>query len=281
MQTLRACVLLLAFVFLTLFAIVWLGPAVRFKLKRRKTFPQRYHSLLCRIFGIRITQIGKPVAGRGVILVPNHVSYLDISIIGSTTRLSYIGRHDLANWPFVNAMVHLQETVLVDRKSRSKTGEQRNVVRERLHAGDTLAIFAEGTSSDGNTVLPFKSSLLAAARGDLQGADDDKTVFPIQPVSIAYVGLHGMPMGREDRPKFAWYGDMELVPHVWEMLKAGPIDVVVEFHPPIPQTVTGRKEIAVLAEAAVRRGVMRAQREYVPPVRPKLSANKGLPDAAA
>ncbi len=62
-----------------------------------------------------------------------------------------------------------------------------------------------------------------------------------------------MPMGRENRPLFAWYGDMELVPHLWEALKAGPIDVVVEFHPPMSvDTAGGRKALAAAAEAIVR-----------------------------
>jgi 1-acyl-sn-glycerol-3-phosphate acyltransferase len=81
----------------------------------------------------------------------------------------------------------------------------------------------------------------------------------VQPVSTAYVSLHGMPMGRENRPLYAWYGDMELVPHLWEALKTGPIDVIVEFHPPMDvDQLGGRKALAARAEAIVRRGQWRA-----------------------
>ena len=81
----------------------------------------------------------------------------------------------------------------------------------------------------------------------------------VQPVSTAYVGLHGLPMGRENRPLFAWYGDMELVPHLWEALKTGPIDVIVEFHQPMDvDHVGGRKALAARAEAVIRRGQARA-----------------------
>jgi 1-acyl-sn-glycerol-3-phosphate acyltransferase len=81
----------------------------------------------------------------------------------------------------------------------------------------------------------------------------------VQPVSIAYVGLHGIPMGRENRPLFAWYGDMELVPHLWEALKTGPIDVTVEFHAPLTiDEAGGRKPLAAKCEAAVRAGLIRA-----------------------
>ena len=79
-------------------------------------------------------------------------------------------------------------------------------------------------------VLPFKSALLGAAEAR---AGQTAAHVTVQPVSTAYIGLHGMPMGRENRPLFAWYGDMELVPHLWEALKAGPLDVVVQFHPPL------------------------------------------------
>ena len=257
MASLRACVLLFCFVVMVLVAFVWQGISVEFKCRRRKTFPQRFHKLWCRLFGIRVITVGEPVKGRGALLVANHMSYLDIPIIGSTTRLCFISRHDVASWPFVGLMVRLQESVLVDRKRRGKTGEQLDAVRERLEQGDRIAIFAEGTTSDGNRVLPFKSSLLGAALGEGDG-ENAGLKFPIQPVSITYVGMHGMPIDRENRQLFAWTGDVALVPHIWNMLKAGPLDAVVEFHPPIPADTVGRKAVAALAEHAVRRGVERA-----------------------
>jgi 1-acyl-sn-glycerol-3-phosphate acyltransferase len=102
--------------------------------------------------------------------------------------------------------------------------------------------------------------LLGAAETDM-GADQAGHVrtVPVQPFSIAYVGMHGMPLGREDRPYYAWYGDMELLPHLWEGLKAGPLDVVVEFYPPVAADGQGgRKKIAAVAEETVRRGLRRA-----------------------
>jgi 1-acyl-sn-glycerol-3-phosphate acyltransferase len=100
-------------------------------------------------------------------------------------------------------------------------------------------------------------------------------------VSIAYVALYGMPMGRENRPFFAWYGDMELVPHLWEALESGPIDVTVEFHPPLTiDEVGGRKMLASRCEAAVRSGLVRAlagsDAEAAPP-----SADEALDEAEA
>jgi len=81
----------------------------------------------------------------------------------------------------------------------------------------------------------------------------------VQPLSLAYVASHGMPMGRETRPSYAWYGDMELFPHLFEAFSTGPLDVVVEFHQPIDVVEAGgRKRVAALAESAVRSGLLRA-----------------------
>jgi 1-acyl-sn-glycerol-3-phosphate acyltransferase len=87
---------------------------------------------------------------------------------------------------------------------------------------------------------------------DAQG----KPVYvPVQPVSITYTGLHGIPMGRENRPLYAWYGDMELVDHLWEGLKTGPADLVIQFHDPITvDQVGGRKNLARIVEDQIRQG---------------------------
>src|SRR6202012_2697315 len=138
--------------------------------------------------------------------------------------------------------------------TRSETGAARDDIRDRLQAGDTLVLFPEGTSSDGNGVLPFKRALLGAAEARI-----DSRHVTVQPVSTAYTGIHGIPMGRENRALYAWYGDMELVPHLWEALLTGPIEVLVEFHPPMDvDEVGGRKALGAGCEAIIRRGQARA-----------------------
>ncbi len=260
MPRLRAIFILVTFMVVTLVSIPWQFPAVRFKLKRRKTFPNRYHKFLCRLFGIRIAVIGKPVQDRGVLMVANHTSYLDILILSATARVSFVGRRDVSTWPLFGTLTRLQETVYVDREKRARTGEARDIIRDRLHDGDALVLFPEGTSTDGNRVVPFKSALMGATEEEIgTDAAGRPQYVPVQPVSISYVGIHGMPMGREDRPLYAWYGDMELLPHLWEMLKAGPLDVMVEYHTPVTvDCAGGRKKIAALAETSVRSGLRRA-----------------------
>jgi 1-acyl-sn-glycerol-3-phosphate acyltransferase len=260
MQALRAATILFIFFVGTVAGMPWQSSALRFKLARRKTFPNRYHRWLCRLFGIRVTVIGTPVQDRGVLMVANHTSYFDIIVLSGTSRVSFVAKKEVSTWPFFGTLARLQETVFVQRNRRSQTGAARDELQRRLREGDALVLFPEGTSSDGNRVLPFRTALMGAAECEV-GKDPDGRVqhVPVQPVSVSYVGLNGVPMGRENRPLFAWYGDMDLVPHLWEAVKTGPFDAVVEFHPPLTVDVAGdRKALAAMTESIVRAGQARA-----------------------
>jgi 1-acyl-sn-glycerol-3-phosphate acyltransferase len=234
--------------------------ALRFRTLGYKKIPQRYQHFLARLFGIRVTVIGVPVQDRGVLMVSNHTSYLDILSLGGIARVSFVAKSEVAGWPLFGTFARLQRTVFVEREHRAKTAATRDEIRHRILEGDALVLFPEGTSDDGNRVLPFKSALMGAAESEVgKDATGQPVYVPVQPVSISYVGLHGIPMGRENRPLFAWYGDMELVDHLWEGLKTGPVDVVIEFHPPLTvDMVGGRKKLAAVVEATIRGGQVRA-----------------------
>jgi 1-acyl-sn-glycerol-3-phosphate acyltransferase len=193
-------------------------------------------------------------------MVANHTSYLDILALGGIARVSFVAKSEVASWPLFGTFARLQRTVFVQREHRAKTGEAAAEIRNRLLEGDALVLFPEGTSNDGNRVLPFKSALMGAAESRIGTDAEGKPIYvPVQPVSISYTGLHGIPMGRENRPLFAWYGDMELVDHLWEGLETGPVDVVIEFHPPLTvDMVGGRKKLAAIVEQTIRTGQTRA-----------------------
>lgn len=250
MARLRAVFIITGFLVITLLGmpVQWL--LLKLKRPAARTFPWRYHKLVAALFGIHIRVVGKPVTGEGVLMVANHTSWADIVIFSAATPLSFVSKAEVARWPLFGSLARLQRSVFVERHRRSATGETRDVIRERLLDGDTLLLFPEGTSHDGNTVLPFKSALLGAAEARLAGGQHVK----VQPVSTAFTGLHGLPMGRENRPLFAWYGDMEMVPHLWEALLAGPLDVVVQFHEPLSLDAMDRKTLAARAEEIVRTG---------------------------
>src|ERR1041385_8976813 len=191
-------------------------------------FPRFYHRCCCYILGLRVRRIGRPTATRPVLFAANHVSYLDITIFGSLIAGSFIAKHEVANWPLFGWLAKLQRSVFIDRRVRS-TADQRDSIAARLAAKEALILFAEGTSSDGNRVLPFKSALFSVA--DPNGGAVAEALA-VQPVSIAYTRLDGMPIGRLLRPLLAWYGDMSMVPHLWTLLGLGIVEVVVEFHRP-------------------------------------------------
>jgi 1-acyl-sn-glycerol-3-phosphate acyltransferase len=253
---LRAGFALGIFLLSTLFTIPWQMLGLRFKTLGYKTFPYWYQRQLSRLFGIRVKVVGAPIQDRGVLMVANHSSYFDILAIGGAARLSFVAKAEVASWPLFGTFARLQRAIFVNRERKSATGDVRDIIRDRLLEGDALMLFPEGTSHDGNFVLPFKSALMGAAEVVVGHDAIGKPIHPpVQPVSVAYIGVHGLPMGRENRPLFAWYGDMDLVPHLWESLVAGPMDVVIWFHDPLDiDAVGGRKALARKAEQIIRRG---------------------------
>jgi 1-acyl-sn-glycerol-3-phosphate acyltransferase len=137
----------------------------------------------------------------------------------------------------------------------------------RLNTGDNLLLFPEGTSSDGTRVLPFRTALFAVA----QLRRDDRPIA-VQPVAISYTRLDGIPLGRYWRPLFAWFGDLELVPHLWQMVCLGETETLVTFFPPVDIDRLGdRKKLAEHCHRQVSAGVQSANSgrlELLPPLDP-------------
>lgn len=245
------------------------------------SFPRFYHRRVCRILGLDVRQIGEPAGDRPVLFAANHTGYLDITVLGSLIAGSFVAKSDIAGWPFFGWLAKLQRSVFVDRQVRS-TARQRDAIANRLAAREALILFPEGTSGDGNFVLPFKSALFSVV---FNNTDQPVTV---QPVSLAYTRLDGLPIGRALRPLFAWYGDMNLAPHMWRVLGLGRIEAVVEFHPPVRVSdFASRKELAQFCHARVSTGVGRllagrsgAHPEAARPPSPRESVAAEMPATA-
>lgn len=221
--------------------------------RARATFPVWYHRRCCRMLGFRVVRRGKAVMDGPVLFVSNHCSYLDVMVLGSLVPASFVAKSDVAHWPLFGLLAKLQRSVFVDRQSL-RAGRQREEMSARLEAGDSLVLFPEGTSSDGNRVLPFKSSLLAVAELEPGGRP-----LTVQPISIAYTMLDGLPLGRYLRPFYAWYGDMDLVSHLWQWAGLGRLTVVVRFHEPVTLARFGsRKALSEHCYEVVSRGVAEA-----------------------
>jgi len=253
-------ILALAAVSLVLIPLQWL--AIKSGMRLQRALPMIWHRIAARLVGIRIHQNGAPAPGRPLLLAANHTSWLDIPVIGSLMPLSFIAKSEVAGWPVFGLLAKLQRSVFVNRERRSDTGRVNGEIAGRMSSGDAMVLFAEGTSNDGNTVLPFRSALLGAATKLKPGAHEQVTV---QPLSIAYAGLQGLPMGRQFRPHVAWYGDMELPGHLWGVFTEGAVDVIVTWGDPITVTeTTDRKALTRQLEREVRTMTLNALRGNVP-----------------
>ena len=242
---LRAGFRLAGFMVLTfaLLPVQIVAVALRRPLARR--LPMLFHRLSCRLFGFSVKIEGKPMPCGPTLFVCNHVSYMDIVVLGSLIPGSFIARADLADWPLLGLLAKLQRTIFIDR-ARRRAALHRDEVAARIAGGDDLILFPEGTSDDGNSLLPFKSALFAVAERAAGGG-----ALRVQPVSIAYIRLDGMPIGRGLRPCYAWYGDMTLLPHLWQLLGLGRVSIMVEFHPPVSGAAfASRKALATHWDAA-------------------------------
>ena len=218
-------------------------------------YARAYFARVARICGFRVKVRGALAdAGGPVLYVCNHASYLDIIVLGSVIEANFVAKAEVAGWPGFGFLARIARTVFVARK-RGGAATERDALTQRLKAGDSLMLFPEGTSNDGNRVLPFKSSLFAVA--ELTGPDDKP--LPVQPVSVAYTRLDGMPVCRALRPFYAWYGDMTLAGHLLAALGLGEVEIEVILHPPVSLADFGnRKALSNHCYDVVNQGVVKA-----------------------
>ncbi|MEP9377496.1 lysophospholipid acyltransferase family protein [Aquabacter sp. CN5-332] len=225
----------------------WLS--LKLNLPTRRHIPALYHRIILFLIGVRVKITGAPATGRPLLLLSNHVSWLDISVIGSLHPLFFVAKSEVEKWPVIGLLAVLQRTVFVDRKRPHATGEVNKEIAARLAEGDPVVLFAEGTSGDGNIVLPFRTALVGAVRE----AFDSHGRMLVQPMAISYVRLQGIPMGRSHRGIAAWVGDLDLAPHLMEVLRQGAIDVQVTYgEPRALEGILDRKAITRACEEEVR-----------------------------
>ena len=236
-----------------------------------RRLPRFYHRVCRRLIGLDVICRGEISDERPILFVANHTSYLDITVLGSLIDVSFVAKAEIADWPLFGWLAKLQRSVFIERRA-SHSARHRDEIGKRLDQGDALVIFPEGTTGDGNHILPFKSALFAVAERTVRGQP-----LTVQPISVAYVRLDGMPLGREWRAYYAWYGAMDMPDHLWQVLSLGKVSVEVTFHPPLdivsaarqsgltwdgtpdrPTVTAARKVLADRCRSAVVHGVATA-----------------------
>lgn len=252
----------------------WLS--LKLNLPTQRLLPLVFHRIAAPMLGVRVTVRGTPSDERPLLLVSNHSSWLDIVVLSSILPVVFVAKSEIADWPLFGLFAKLQRSIFVNRAKRQETSEVNRAIAARLAGGDPVVLFGEGKASDGNRVLPFRSALLGALK-DALGANGR---CHVQPVSIAYTRLQGVPMGRHFRHVAAWYGNISLRRHLKRVLREGAIDAVVTFGAPMEvEPATDRKLLARSTEDAVRRMTVAALSGREPP--PVMPVSQALPAAVS
>jgi 1-acyl-sn-glycerol-3-phosphate acyltransferase len=230
---------------LILFPFQIVGLVICYPLTR--IIPLLHHKLTAKVIGLKINPVGTPSTKTGVLFVSNHLSYFDIIAIGSLIPGRFIAKSDVARWPVFGLLAKITRTIFIDRKQKSSAHHQIRSIQIQLEKLENLILFPEGTSSDGRRVLPFKTSLFAAPT---------LTNTSVQPITIRYTHVNGIPIQYSMRHFFSWYGNMELAPHLWTALSLGTLDIEVVFHEPLnTNQFTDRKKLAEYCYEIIAKGI--------------------------
>lgn len=223
----------------SIFLVLWILLFMVLMFFVKKTGNKHWHerfcnvgsAVLCYVIGLRVHVDGEVSSVRPLLLVSNHISYLDILILGWKTSVLFTPKSDMAKWPMIGTVCRLINCIFIER-SPDKITEAREKIVSALAKGEVISLFPEGTTGNGLHLLPFKSSLFSIAEQTIEMAEGEHQLF-IQPAIIRYTKIGSLPIDSTQWPMIAWYGDMALAPHVWQLLKLGRIDATLTLLPPV------------------------------------------------
>ncbi len=214
--------------------------------------PTLFHRATCFIFRIKVSMKGVPPTKKHVIYVGNHLSYIDIPVIGGKLPATFIAKADVRNWPIFGFLARIAQTIFIER-NRNAVNKCITDIKESLLNGRSLILFPEGTSSNGVEILPFKSSLF-----ELFLNPELKEKLFIQPFTINLLSIDGkdVPQTGKNRDLYAWHGEMTLPPHLWALAKTKGAHIELNFHEALPAIhYDNRKIFAHDAEKLVMQGL--------------------------
>lgn len=232
----------------------------------RYVLPRLFFKIMLKLLAVRVELTGAlpdMSARRGTLLVANHVSWFDIALIGAALPTGFIAKNEVKGWPLFGQLARLNNTLFVTRRIGQHVKKEGDALAHRLARGETMVLFAEGTSSDGFRVLPFKSTLLSAVEGPL----GERGEISLQAMTLAYTRLHNIAMSRRQRMAYGWIGDMSFVPHFLFVFAGPPLTVDIVFHPPLEDLPAhNRKTLARRLHGQVSQGLEGLMRATPHPV---------------
>ena len=192
---------------------------------------------LLRVLGVRLLAIGEPSVGP--VIVSNHVSYIDILVLAASRPVVFVAKREVKDWPIFGWFARQAGTCFVDRERRGDVARVAAAFAPAVASGVGVVIFLEGTSTNGQTVRPFKSSLLAPVVTQL---------WPVVPTAISY----SLPSGHDVASEVCWWGDMTLTRHLLHLFTLGRIDAFVASGV-AERAAVDRKELALRLHQSVTR----------------------------
>ena len=241
MTTLKACAKLaraLLHIVTGFFTILLVFPRLEQAEKERRI--QIWSLEMLARIGIRLIVKGKAVSKGPMLLVANHISWLDIASLHAAGFCRFVSKADIKKWPVIGILATGVGTLFIERESRRDAMRVVQHMTERLRAGDVIGVFPEGTTSDGQTLLPFHANLFQAAI---------TANAPVQPVSLQFIdSLTGQ---RSAAP--CYVGDDTLAGSIWRTLRASNIAVVISFGEPQFAAGRDRRAWALDAKTAIEK----------------------------
>jgi len=235
-------------------------------LTRRLDITMMFHKWCLFVFNIKIKHLGENAhrKNRPVIYLSNHISYLDVLVLGSFLDGCFVAKSEVASWPGFGFLAKLQKTIFIVRERRALMASRQSIA-DAMNKDYDIILFPEGTSTDGWGVMPFKAGLLGIFFPDDKTNAGDYDVIDnalIQPVAVKHVKTNGITLtkNRQDlRDTYAWYGDMELIPHLWGLAQTKSTEVEVHLLDSLsPKDFTHRFDIANAAQDRVSKAMSQA-----------------------
>lgn len=205
------------------------GPPLRSRIRRRAQRAWGRGMMLA--IGVRVSTEGTPPP-EGVLVVSNHLGYLDIAAVNSVAPMVFVSRADVRRWPFWGAMAALGGTVFVDRTRKRDVIRVRRDMEAATQRGDRVLVFPEATTTDGSTIRPLKPALLAGAA---------ERNMPVYWLTLSYRTPPGNPSARD---RVCWWQAVGFVPHALALFGLTRVYCTIRFGD-APVRATHRKELAV------------------------------------
>ena len=256
-------VILLVFLWAGLLIPVHLFNRIVFP-KKRYSVPQIFHKGLCRLLRVKVICHGIPSEIQPTLFVINHISWLDMPVVGKTLQGSFVANEEVKAYPVIGLLAKLQETIFIAR-TRPSVKVHKDDMQDHLEKGDNMFLFPEGTSSNGLVTHDFKSTYFALAE---RHAGDQ--ALCVQPVTLAYSQMDNMYVTRNIMKSIAWVGDENFLNHIWEFLKSGNVTAELRFHPPVTiEAYDSRKDMAADCQRVIAEGLSRAMTNRPEPIAPQ------------